>query len=66
MCRSLFFNKVAEKEALIHVFSCEFCEISKNAFLHRTPLVAASDISQLILYLSGNSIIGLSWVIEGT
>ena len=25
------------------VFSCEFCEISKNTFFHRTPLVAASD-----------------------
>ena len=24
------------------VFSCEFCKISKNTFLHRTPLVAAS------------------------
>ena len=22
------------------VFSCEFCEISKNNFLHKTPLVA--------------------------
>ena len=24
------------------VFSCEFCEIFKNTFFHRTPLVAAS------------------------
>ena len=23
------------------MFSCEFCEISNNNFLHRTPLVAA-------------------------
>ena len=23
--------------------SCEFCEISKNTFLYRTPLLAASD-----------------------
>ena len=23
------------------VFSCEFCEISKNTFFNRTPLVAA-------------------------
>ena len=23
------------------VFSCEFCEISKNIFFYRTPLVAA-------------------------
>ena len=30
------------KETLAQVFSCEFCEISKNTFLHRAPLVAAS------------------------
>ena len=24
------------------MFSCEFCEISKNTFSYRTPLVAAS------------------------
>ena len=30
-----------EKETLAQVFSCEFCEISKNAFFHRTPPVAA-------------------------
>ena len=37
-----------EKETLAQVFSCEFCEISKNTFYHRTPLVAASV--HLILY----------------
>ena len=31
-----------KQETLEQVFSCEFCEISKNTFLHRTPLVAAS------------------------
>ena len=44
MCQSLFFNKVAglrpatllKKEALAQVFSCEFCEISKNTFLQIT------------------------------
>ena len=25
------------------MFSCEFCEISKNNYFYRTPLVAASD-----------------------
>ena len=35
-----------EKETLAQVLSCEFCEISKNTFLHRTPLVAASERSQ--------------------
>ena len=50
LCQNLFFNKIAGlkasniiyKKTLTHVFSCEFCEISKNTFLHRTPLVAAS------------------------
>ena len=49
LCQSLFFNKVAgaacnfiKKETLTQVFSCEFCEISKNTFSQRTPLVAAS------------------------
>ena len=39
LCQSLFFNK---KETLVQVFSCEFCEISKNTFSYRTPLVATS------------------------
>ena len=30
------------KETLAQVFSCEFCEISKNTFLHGALLVAAS------------------------
>ena len=33
LCQSLFCQSV---------FSCEFCEISKNTFSQRTPLVAAS------------------------
>ena len=32
-----------QNETLVQVFSCEFCEISKNTFLHRTPLVASSE-----------------------
>ena len=31
-----------EKETLAQVFSCEFCEISKNTFFHETPLMAVS------------------------
>ena len=31
-----------KKESLTQVFSCEFCEISKNTFSYRTPPVAAS------------------------
>ena len=33
-----------KKETLAQVFPCEFCEISKNIFFHRTSLVAASAI----------------------
>ena len=41
--QSLFFDKeFSKKETLAQVFSCEFCQISQNTFLHRTPLVAAS------------------------
>ena len=53
-CARVFFNKVAglspkawnfiKTETLAQVFSCEFCEISKNPFFYRTPLVAASDL----------------------
>ena len=31
-----------KKETVAQLFSCEFCEISKNIFLHRTLLVTAS------------------------
>ena len=53
VCQSLFFNKVADlrpqacnfikKETLAQVFSCEFCQISKNTFFQGTPLVVASE-----------------------
>ena len=32
-----------KKETLPQVFSCEFCEISKNAVSKRTPPVAATE-----------------------
>ena len=32
-----------EKETLAQVFSCEFCEVSKNTYFHRTPLLVACD-----------------------
>ena len=37
-----------KKETLAQVFSCEFYEISKNTFLHTTPLVAASDKAPIV------------------
>ena len=50
--QSLFFNKAVDlrpatllkKRLLVQVFSCEFCEISKNTF-YRTPPVAASELN---------------------
>ena len=36
-----------KKETLAQVFSCEFCEISKNTFSYRTPPVAASVFLQI-------------------
>ena len=39
---TLFNCNFIKKETLAQVFSCEFCEISKNTFLHKTPLIAAS------------------------
>ena len=36
------------KEALAQLFSCEFCEISKNNLFYRTPAVAASEKSREI------------------
>ena len=32
------------KKTLAQVFSCESCEIYKNTFYYRTPLVAASGV----------------------
>ena len=40
LCQRLFFKK---KESLAQSFSCEFSEISKNAFFYRTPPVAGSE-----------------------
>ena len=50
--RVFFFDKVAslrpatllKTETLAQVFSCEFCQISKNTFSYRTPPMAASEI----------------------
>ena len=42
LCQSLFFNN---KKALAQMFSCEFCEISKNPFFIKRLQETASDIS---------------------
>ena len=53
LCQSFFFNNVTGlrpatllKKTLSQVFSCEFCEISKNCFSYKTPLVAASGLTK--------------------
>ena len=40
-----------KKETLTQLFSCEFCEISKNTISDRTPLVAAYDFKPYLKYL---------------
>ena len=49
------------KKTLTQVFSCEFCEIFKNTFYYRTPLVAASGvlINFAILEPFSNKVAGL-------
>ena len=51
LCQSLFFNRVAgwacnfiKKETLAQVFSCEFCEISKNTIFKEHLWVTASAL----------------------
>ena len=38
--------KDTQKDTLTQLFSCEFCKISKNTFLHRTSLMAASVLTR--------------------
>ena len=39
-----------KKKTQAQVFSCEFCEISKNTIFHRTPLVAASALFKCAIH----------------
>ena len=58
--RVSFFNKVEgfkasnfiKKETVPQLFSCEFCEISKNTFPYRTAPVAPSVMKLFVLLLS--------------
>ena len=54
LCQSLFLKKVAGlrpatlfKKALAQVFSCEFCEISKNTFFTEHLWTIASKLPQV-------------------
>ena len=67
LCQKLFFKacNVIKKESLVQVFSCEFCEISKNTFFYRTPAVAASEIYKASLIPIGcraNSTVEISFL----
>ena len=44
LCQSPYFNNFIKIKFLAQVFSCEFCEISKNTFFHRIPLVDPSTV----------------------
>ena len=55
-CQSLFFNKAAgfrpvtllEKDIPAQMFSCEFCEISKNTFLEKNPERLLPKLAKLV------------------
>ena len=67
LCQSLFFNEVAsaacnfiKKETLAQVFSCEFCEISKNNVFTEhlcTTAVYISGRYVINVYVSGDCVI---------
>ena len=40
---------IIKKETLAQVFSREFCEISKNIFSYRTPLLAAFIVRNIFI-----------------
>ena len=52
-----------KKETLAQVFSCEFCEIFKNTFFDRTPLVAASEYILLHTRDIQAQLLVLMWIV---
>ena len=44
-----------KKKTLAQLFSCEFCEISKNTFSYRTPPVAAFAVGLSIMVVLSES-----------
>ena len=62
LCKKGLACNFLKKESLAQVFSCEFCEISKNTFFYKTPPLAASKdflsfYSALTYYLFWDSFI---------
>ena len=63
MCQGLFFNEVAglsqqlKKETLAQMFSCEFCDISKNTFFTEHFWKTASEyiVMAVVMIETGNN-----------
>ena len=55
--KASFLINFIKKETLAQVLSCEFCEIFKNIYFYRTPLVAASGVKE-----SKKKVQNLLWV----
>ena len=53
-----------KKETLAQMFSCEFCEISRNTFSYRTTPVAASDLTKNLGFIHLKVSLIFSTVIE--
>ena len=51
---AIFLSPDSQK-TLPQVFSCGFIEISQNIFFYRTPPVAVSDLSFLLITMRGKS-----------
>ena len=52
LCQGVFFNEVAgltKKDSLAQVFSCKFCEISKNTFFIEHLQMTASAVKKVFL-----------------
>ena len=54
ICLNIFYETLGDsvKQAPAQVFSCEFCDISKNTFSYRTPPVAIAFSRYLFLQKS--------------
>ena len=48
----LLLKNLRQSSLLVYLQVCEFCEISKNTFSYRTPLVAASEKPTTELFIS--------------
>ena len=46
---------VIKKETSNTVFACEFCEIFKSTLFFRTPPVAASDLTKIVILYNDQS-----------